>query len=100
KSPASGFVTAMMCEQIGTAGVLLGGGRARKEDSVDPAVGIMVHKKVCDAVSAGEALCTVYYNSVEHLAAAAPLIEQSYTIADSAPLQARPLVHRVIGDSD
>ena len=46
KSPASGFVTAIMCEQIGTAGVLLGGGRARKEDSVDPAVGIIVHKKV------------------------------------------------------
>jgi pyrimidine-nucleoside phosphorylase len=98
KSPASGFVTAMMCEQIGTAGVLLGGGRARKEDSVDPAVGIMVHKKVGDQVSAGEALCTVYYNSAERLASAAPLIEKSYTIAADALLQKRPLVHRVIGD--
>src|SRR5207245_4442056 len=56
KSPASGFVTAMMCEQIGTAGVLLGGGRARKEDSVDPAVGIIVHKKLGDAVAGGEPL--------------------------------------------
>jgi pyrimidine-nucleoside phosphorylase len=100
KSPASGFVTAMMCEQIGTAGVLLGGGRARKEDSVDPAVGIMVHKKVGDAVSAGEPLCTVYYNSVERLAAAAPLIEKSYTIGAAAPLTSLPLVHRVIGDED
>ncbi len=99
KSPASGFVTGIMCEQIGTAGVLLGGGRARKEDSVDPAVGIMVHKKVGDKVSAGEALCTVYYNSAERLASAAPLIEQSYTIQATAPLRARPLVHRVIGDS-
>jgi pyrimidine-nucleoside phosphorylase len=99
-SPASGFVTAMMCEQIGTAGVLLGGGRARKEDSVDPAVGIMVHKKVGDAVSAGEPLCTVYYNSVERLAAAAPLIEKSYTIGAAAPLTSLPLVHRVIGDED
>src|SRR5258707_5590412 len=99
KSPASGFVTGIMCEQIGTAGVLLGGGRARKEDSVDPAGGIMVHKKVGDKVSAGEALCTVYYNSAERLASAAPLIEQSYTIQATAPLRARPLVHRVIGDS-
>ncbi len=41
KSPASGFVTSIMSEQIGIAGVLLGGGRARKEDSVDPAVGII-----------------------------------------------------------
>jgi thymidine phosphorylase len=100
KSPASGFVTAMMCEQIGTAGVLLGGGRARKEDSVDPAVGIMVHKKVGDSVSAGEALCTVYYNSAERLASAAPLIEKSYTIGAAVPLTSLPLVHRVIGDED
>jgi pyrimidine-nucleoside phosphorylase len=99
KSPAAGFVTAIMCEQIGTAGVLLGGGRARKEDSVDPAVGIMVHKKVGDRVSLGEPLCTVHYNSAERLAAALPLLEQSYTIADAAPLKARPLVHRIIGDS-
>ncbi len=99
KSPASGIVTAMMCEQFGTAGVLLGGGRARKEDSVDPAVGLMVHKKVGDRVSLGEPLCTVYYNSAERLAGALPLLAQSYTIAAAAPLKARPLVHRIIGDS-
>jgi pyrimidine-nucleoside phosphorylase len=100
KSPATGFITSIMCEQIGTAGVLLGGGRARKEDSVDPAVGIIVHKKLGDSVVAGEALCTVHYNSAERLASAAPLIEKSYTIGSSAPLQARPLVHRVIGDDE
>ena len=38
----------MHCEQIGTACVILGGGRERKEDSVDPAVGIVLHKKVGD----------------------------------------------------
>jgi pyrimidine-nucleoside phosphorylase len=98
-SPASGVVTAMMVEQIGTAGVLLGGGREKKEDSVDPAVGIMVHKKLGDNVSQGEALCTVHYNSAERLERARPLIEQSYTIAAASSLQAqaRPLVGRVIG---
>ncbi|HEV7521776.1 MAG TPA: thymidine phosphorylase [Candidatus Angelobacter sp.] len=98
KSPASGFVTAIMCEQIGTAGVLLGGGRARKEDSVDPAVGMMVHKKLGDRVTAGEALCTVHYNSAERLASAAPLIEKSYTIEAAGLRAKRPLVHRIIGD--
>ena len=98
KSPASGFVTGTMCEQFGTAGVLLGGGRARKEDSVDPAVGIIIHKKVGDQVSAGEALCTVYYNSPERLASAVPLIKKSYTITATPLLQKRQLVHRVIGD--
>ena len=53
----------MQCEQIGTACVILGGGRERKEDSVDPAVGIVLHKKVGDAVAAGEPLCTIHYNS-------------------------------------
>src|SRR5882724_9315343 len=97
-SPASGFVAGFMCEQIGTAGVLLGGGREKKEDSVDPAVGIIVHKKVGDKVSAGEALCTVHYNAAERLERAKPLILQSYRIEASPPTQSRPLIHRIIGD--
>jgi pyrimidine-nucleoside phosphorylase/thymidine phosphorylase len=96
-SPAAGFVTSMMVEQIGTAGVLLGGGRAKKEDSVDPAVGIMVHKKVGDKVSAGEALCTVHYNSAERLEHARPLIQQSYKIEAAALAHSRALVGQVIG---
>jgi pyrimidine-nucleoside phosphorylase len=98
KSPASGFVTAIMSEQIGIAGVLLGGGRAKKEDTVDPAVGIIVHKKIGDRVSTGDPLCTVYYNSAERFTSAAPLIEQSYTIAAVAPLKAQPLIRQIIGD--
>jgi pyrimidine-nucleoside phosphorylase/thymidine phosphorylase len=98
KSPASGFVTGFMTEQIGTAGVLLGGGRAKKEDSVDPAVGIIIHKKTGDRVSAGDPLCTVYYNSAERFEQAAPLLQQSYRIEPAPLLQKRPLVHRIIGD--
>jgi pyrimidine-nucleoside phosphorylase len=100
KCRVSGFVTGFMCEQIGTAGVLLGGGRARKEDSVDPAVGIMVHKKVGDQVAAGEPLCTIYHNSEERLRQAEPLILQSYRIEASPPQQKRSLVHRIIGDRE
>jgi pyrimidine-nucleoside phosphorylase len=98
KSPASGFVSGMMCEQFGTACVLLGGGRARKEDSVDPAVGLMVHKKVGDRVSAGEPLCTIYYNSRERFEQAVPLIVESYRIESAPLLRSRPLVHQIIGD--
>jgi thymidine phosphorylase len=57
----------------------------------------MVHKKVGDKVSKGEALCTVHYNSAERLERARPLIEQSYTIQAASPAQLRPLVGRVIG---
>jgi pyrimidine-nucleoside phosphorylase len=98
-SPASGFVTGFMCEQIGTAGVVLGGGRARKEDAVDPAVGIVIHKKVGDKVSAGEPLCTIHYNSKDRLEQARPLVLESYRLGSTPPLQARPLVHQIIGES-
>jgi pyrimidine-nucleoside phosphorylase len=98
KSSGSGFVSGFMCEQIGTANVVLGGGRAKKEDSIDPAVGIIVHKKTGDKVSAGEPLCTVHYNSPERLQQAVPLIEQSYRIQQAPLLQERPLVRQIIGD--
>jgi pyrimidine-nucleoside phosphorylase len=95
-SPKSGFVSAIQCEQVGTASVLLGGGREKKEDTIDPAVGLVLHKKVRDQVTAGEPLVTIHYNSEERLAAARKLIEQSYVISDAPPSTTRPLIHRVI----
>jgi pyrimidine-nucleoside phosphorylase len=97
-SPTSGYVGSMQCEQIGTACVILGGGRERKEDSVDPAVGIVLHKKVGDRVAAGEPLATIYYNAEARAARARQLIEASCQITDAAPA-ARPLIHRIIGKS-
>src|SRR5580658_1419189 len=58
----AGCVTAIHCEQVGIASMLLGGGREKKEDGVDPAVGLVLEKKIGDAVEAGENLCTVHYN--------------------------------------
>lgn len=97
-SPASGYVSAMMSEKIGTACVLLGGGREKKEDVVNPAVGIMVHKKLGDKVNPGESLCTVHYNSADRLEVAKSLIAGSYTIGPEPPKEPRKLVYRVIGD--
>jgi pyrimidine-nucleoside phosphorylase len=94
-SPRSGYVGAIQCELVGTACVILGGGREKKEDSVDPAVGIVLHKKVADQVSAGEPLCTIHYNSESRAAQAKHLLEQSYQIADAPPTP-RNLIHRII----
>jgi pyrimidine-nucleoside phosphorylase len=96
KSSTSGYLNSLHCEQVGTACVILGGGRERKEDSVDPAVGIVLHKKVGDAVSDGEPLATIYFNAEDHAARARERFEQSYQISDSLPTEKRPLVHRVI----
>jgi thymidine phosphorylase len=95
-SPRAGYVTAIQCEQVGTACVILGGGRERKEDSVDPAVGIVVHKKIGDKVSASEPLCTIHCHSDQQAARAKTLLQESYQIADAAPAHKPSLVHRAI----
>jgi pyrimidine-nucleoside phosphorylase len=98
-SAKAGYLASMQCEQIGTACVILGGGRERKEDSVDPAVGIVLHKKVGDRVSAGDALATIHYNYEAQAARTRQLIEGSCVVTDAAPSKKRPLIHRIIGKS-
>jgi pyrimidine-nucleoside phosphorylase len=95
-SPQSGYVNSIACENVGTACVILGGGRERKEDSVDPAVGIVVHKKIGDKVAKGEILCTIHCHSDAQAARAKTLLEESYQIAAVPPTHKQPLVHRVI----
>ena len=95
-SRRAGFVTAIACEQVGTACVILGGGRERKEDSVDPAVGIVIHKKIGDGVSAGESLCTIHCHSDAQAVRARTLLEESYQISGAPPAGKPPLIHRVI----
>ncbi len=96
RSTQAGYVTAIACEQVGTACVILGGGRERKEDSVDPAVGIVVHKKIGDKVSIGEPLCTIHCHSDAQAARAKQLLEESYQIAPAPPAHRASLVHRAI----
>jgi pyrimidine-nucleoside phosphorylase len=98
KASQSGFVSSMDCERIGTASVVLGGGREKKEDNVDPAVGLILHKKVGDEVSAGEPLCTVHYNSDQRLEEAVQMLRTGYHIAPVAPETPRTLIHQVIGN--
>jgi len=98
-SAKAGYVTAIQCERAGTACVILGGGRERKEDSVDPAVGFVLHKKVGDSVSSGESLCTLHYNSEALGARAKAMLLESFEIGSAPPKHKRPLVHRVITKS-
>ncbi len=60
-APAAGFVASIDAEAIGLAAVALGAGRARVEDRVDPAVGIVLAKKLGDPVERGEPLCRVHH---------------------------------------
>jgi thymidine phosphorylase len=98
-SPRSGFIAAMNCEAVGTACVVLGGGREKKEDAVDPAVGIVLHRKTGDQVAAGEPLCIVHSNSEARTARAVNLLLESFKIADAPAVETNPLVRRVIQGS-
>jgi pyrimidine-nucleoside phosphorylase len=95
-SSRTGYVTSIACEQVGTACVILGGGRERKEDSVDPAVGIVVNKKIGDKVTSGEALCTIHCHSDAQAARAKNLLQDSYQIETAPPAHKTSLVHRAI----
>jgi pyrimidine-nucleoside phosphorylase len=96
-SPADGFIAATQCEQLGSACVVLGGGREKKEDTIDPAVGLLFHKRIGDAVVRGEPLCTLHYNADARLAEARNLVETAYRIEPDKPKAIPSLIYRVIG---
>src|SRR5271167_2720839 len=96
-SSAPGFITATNCEQLGTALAMLGGGREKKEDTIDHAVGLEFHKRIGDRVEKGEPLATIHYNSGAKLAEAQSLIADSYQIGGAAPREKLPLIRRILG---
>ncbi|KIP22296.1 Pyrimidine-nucleoside phosphorylase [Anoxybacillus ayderensis] len=57
-----GYVSEIVADAIGTAAMWLGAGRATKESTIDLAVGLVLRKKVGDAVKKGESLVTIYSN--------------------------------------
>jgi len=96
-SPSTGFITRTNCEQLGTALATLGGGRGKKEDSIDHAVGLEFHKRIGDRVEKGEPLATIHYNSGRKLAEAESLIAASYEIGEARSGERLPLIRRIIG---
>ncbi len=58
----SGYISSMDTDRIGISALLLGAGRRKKEDAIDPAVGIWMKKRLGDRVSAGDALADFYVN--------------------------------------
>lgn len=80
KSEQSGFVVGFDTEGIGRGVQVLGGGRLTKEDIIDYTVGIVVHKKIADAVKKGDILATIYANDEKKFEAALNYIKNSIFI--------------------
>ena len=92
-APRKGVVARWTADQIGEAAMLLGAGRATKEDMIDLAVGIVLHKKIGDAVEEGEALATLYSNRAD-VSGIIDKVLEAVGIEDHA--DAPPLIHEVI----
>jgi pyrimidine-nucleoside phosphorylase len=58
----AGYVSEIVADEVGTAAMLLGAGRATKESEIDLAVGLMLRKKIGDKVEKGDSLLTIYSN--------------------------------------
>jgi pyrimidine-nucleoside phosphorylase len=95
-SPRTGFVSAIDAEDIGRATALIGAGRQTKDDTVDPAVGVILEIKVGEKVEAGSVLGRLYYTNPEHLEEAAEVMEDAFRIS-SHPPEERELILEVIG---
>ena len=91
----SGYVVGMQAELIGRAAQVLGAGRETKEDIIDPAVGLIMHKRVGDTVQAGEAICTLYVNDERNLEDAASTMKEAVQIG-AKPDHVAPMVYAVI----
>jgi len=90
-APRGGHVHAIDAYAIGELLVRMGGGRARKEDTIDPSVGMRLVKKVGDRVTAGEPIAVIHGGD----AAAAASLASAYRIEDGAPAAAPLVIERL-----
>ena len=91
----SGYVERIDCDEIGICSLLLGGGRETKESAVDLSVGLVLHRKVGDYVTAGESLATIHANDRKRLGEARERFQKAYHFSDAAPVL-QPLIRGVV----
>jgi pyrimidine-nucleoside phosphorylase len=96
KAERGGFIRKIHAERVGNAARALGAGRERKEDDIDPSVGILMKARLGDRVEAGQPLCEVRHSDRSDLERAMDLLKGAMEIGD-APAVKPPLIHAVIG---
>ncbi len=94
KATVDGTVGAIVADQIGTAAMLLGAGRATKDSLIDLSVGIVLNKKIGDPVKDGDILATLHVNQ-ENVQQVQTLVSEAFTIT-SKPVQKPTLIYEEI----
>jgi len=95
-SPRAGYVSLIDAEDIGIAANMIGAGRDKKEDAIDPAVGIILEVKAGEKVEAGSILCRMYYTKEDRVEEAAEKVEDAFHISAQRP-EERELILEVVG---
>jgi pyrimidine-nucleoside phosphorylase len=90
-SPHSGYLSAIHAEQVGKVAGLLGAGRRRKGDRVDPAVGLLLRAKMGDQVTQGDPLVEIHARSQAEADAVRDALLAAYQWSDQ-PLAPHPLL--------
>src|SRR5207244_3514588 len=80
-SPRAGYVSSIDAEDIGAASNMIGAGRDKKEDPIDPAVGIILEVKQGEKVDSGSVLCRLYYTKEDRVDEAAEMVEDAFRIS-------------------
>ncbi len=94
-SNCCGTVSRIHAEAVGLVSMKLGGGRATKEDTIDPAVGVVLRKKLGDPVRVGESLATIHAHDDIHAAEALSLLQNCFEFSDS-PVERPPFIRSII----
>lgn len=95
ESPTEGYIQKIVCDEIGICSLILGGGRETKESRIDLSVGLVLHKKVGDAVKKGEPLAAIYANDQTKLDAAKQRFLKACTI-DKTHVEKKPLIKGIV----
>ena len=91
----SGWMTAMDAQKVGEASALLGAGRARKEDAIDPSAGIRLRKKTGEHAEQGEPIAVLYTDRAESLDAAEQMLRSACRWGGERP-ERQPLIYGVV----
>lgn len=89
----AGYVRKMDTLAIGEASLLLGAGRSKKTDVIDPAVGLIVHPRLGDRLEKGDVIATIYANDEAKAASAMALLKESIIMSKDAPAGLPPLIY-------
>jgi pyrimidine-nucleoside phosphorylase len=94
-APRGGWLTGVDALDIGEAAMRLGAGRAKKEDTVDPAVGVVLRARAGQQLAEGAVLATLHVNDDRHVSEARALVEKAFHWSDE-PATGRALVREVV----